>query len=373
MKPKRSERKSKLRIVLTGGHAATTALATIEELVRRGGWDIYWIGARKAIEGRQVPTLESKVFPKLGINYHPIIAGRLQRRFSLWTLSSMAKIPIGFFHAFFLLLKIRPKVILSFGGFASFPVVVVAFFLKIPVILHEQTIVAGRANRASAPFSKVIALARKESKKYFPKHKCRVIGNPILTQITEIKPKEKIGTLPTLFITGGSRGAQVINGLIEQILGDLVKKYIVIHQTGFLDYQKMLSIRDSLPSDLKERYEVYPFIDPMEIDGVYARADIIVSRAGANTVAEILMTKRPAILIPIPWTYLDEQTKNALLAKEFGLARVLDQEKLTPKKLFNEIDDVVKNWESMVGKVREKISEDRGASQRLVDLIEETI
>lgn len=374
MKKDKEKGAGSIRIVLTGGHAATTALATLDEIVRRSGrWDIYWIGTKKAIEGKAVPTLESKIFSSKGIRSYSIIAGRIQVRFTFWTLSSIAKIPFGFIHALFLLLKIRPKIILSFGGFAAFPVVVAGFLLRIPVVIHEQTMAVGRANKYSSLFAKKIALAREESREYFPKEKCVVVGNPILTQIAEVKPKTEIGKPPTVFITGGSRGSQIMNELVVDVLEKLLKDFIVIHQVGFLDNRKIEKVKDSLAKELREKYEVYPMIDPMDLDGVYKRADVVISRAGANTVAEIVATKRPAILIPIPWSYQDEQAKNAEFAEKFGLAKVLNQEELTGDRLAEEITNLVDNWEEIITRTKNKKSPDIKAAKRLVDLLEETM
>ena len=370
MRVNKKQDKEKDKIVLTGGHAATTALATVEELIRRGGWDIYWIGAKTAIEGKDIPTLESEIFPKIGIRSYKIISGRIQRKLTFWTLPSLIKIPFGFIHAIFLLLKIRPKIILSFGGFASFPVVVIGFCLRIPIVVHEQTSAAGRANKLSARFAKRIVLARESSKNYFPSNKCKVVGNPLLTQIAEIEPKDKIGKPPTLFVTGGSRGSQTINTFVLKALDKLLKKYIVIHQTGFLDYKKINKLRKSLPKDLKERYEVYPVLDPMDIDGVYKRADIIVARAGANTVSEIIATKRPSVLIPIPWAYGNEQVKNAEFAEKFGLVTILNQETLSESVLFDAVKGIENNWKNIIKDVKGKKSPDIGASKKLVNLLE---
>ncbi len=370
MKADKKQNAEKNRVVLTGGHAATTALATVEELIRDGKWDIYWIGSGKAMEGKDVPSLESEIFPKIGISSHKIISGRLQRRLTFWTLPSIAKIPIGFFHAIFFLLKIRPRVILSFGGHAAFPVVVAGFFLRIPVAIHEQTSAAGRANIFSARFAKKIALARGSSHQYFPENKTKIIGNPILTQITEVKPKTRMGRPPTIFITGGSRGSQTVNTFVVEILDKLLDQYTVIHQTGSVDYEKIRDLRNSLPKDLKNKYEIYKMIDPMDMDGIYQRADIIIARGGANTVSEIIFVKRPAVLIPIPWSYENEQAKNAEFAETFGVAKVLDQEEMTAQGLLAAIKEIEDNWSEIVNKIKDKESPDIDAAKRLVNLLE---
>ena len=360
------------KILLTGGHAATTAISVVEELIRRSRkypLEIYWIGAKNAMEGKTVATLETEVLPRLGVVTNYISAGRLQRKFNIWTIPSLAKIPVGFVSAAYLLIRIKPDIILSFGGFAAFPVVFMGWVMGIPVILHEQTMTVGRANKFSSPFAKKIAVARPQSIKHFPSNKVVVTGNPIMTQITEISPKRKPGSPPTIFITGGSRGASTINSLIKYLLPELLKKYVVIHQTGQLDFEEFLKIQKSLPNTTRERYEVYSQIDPMKIDGVYKRTDVLVGRAGANTVSEILAIQIPSILIPIPFSYEDEQTKNAEFAKAAGLVEVLPQEKATPKVLLGLIEKTINNWESRVAKAAKYENPDKKASSRLVDLV----
>jgi len=366
---------NKVPIVLTGGHAATTAIATIEEMLRRKKeiWDIYWIGIKYAIEGKKVPTLEFQAFPDMGITFKPIIAGRLQRRFSLWTIPAIAKIPFGFFHSLYLLLRIKPKLILSFGSFAAFPVVFVGWMLRIPVIVHEQTTVAGRANKFSAFFATKIALARESSRKYFPKNKVVFTGNPIMTQIEEIQPKLELGTPPTIFVMGGSRGSTYINSLIEGLIEVLLKDHVVIHQTGHVDYKKFSEIKGKLKDGLVNNYEVYNTIDPMQIDGVYKRADLVISRAGANTVSEIIVAKIPSIVIPIPWSYKNEQVKNAEFARDWGIAKIFEQNGNEPQKLLELIRQMFIDWEKIVNDVNKKDSPDAKAAQKLVDLVEETV
>lgn len=156
MHTSRSKKVAKeIRIVLTGGHAGTTAIAVIEELIRRReiNWDIYWIGAKKAFEGKSISTLESLHLPKLGVKHYTIISGRLQRKFTPWTIPSLIKIPISFFHAWKVLKQINPRVIISFGGYSAFPVVVAGALKRIPTVIHEQTAAVGRANKLSALFA----------------------------------------------------------------------------------------------------------------------------------------------------------------------------------------------------------------------------
>ncbi len=360
----------KNNIVLTGGHAATTAIAVVEEIrSQEKGWKIYWIGVKNAIEGKKVVTLESEVLPRLGVKFLTLITGRLQRKFSFWTIPSIIKIPVGFIQSFYYLQKIKPKCVLSFGGFASFPVVINARFLGIPVIIHEQTAAAGRANLLAARYASIVTLARNESRKYFKKSDCKVIGNPIMKEISSTKPVYLHNKEFTIFVTGGSRGSQSINTAIEQILRPLLKKYKVIHQTGGLDYLKFSNLKQKLPEALRNNYEVFIRVNPLEINKIYSRTSIVISRAGANTVSEIMLIKRPAILIPLPISYLNEQYMNAKVAKAWGVATLMSQDKLNPKNLMKSIDYLYTNYESVVHKIKNKNSPDKGSSQRLVGIV----
>lgn len=358
------------KIVLTGGHAATTAVAVIQEIKSEGlNWELYWIGVKNAIEGKKVVTLESEVLPRLGVKFLPLTTGRIQRRFTIWTIPSILKIPIGMVQAFYFLIKVRPSVILSFGGFASFPVVLNAKLLGIPIVIHEQTSAAGRSNLLSEKFVSQIAISRSESEKYYPPGKCVVTGNPVMKEITKIKPKLKLGEPPVIFITCGSRGSQKINGVLEKILKKLLSKYKLIHQTGGSDYLKFSEIKQKLPKALRENYEVFIRINPLEVYKIYQTSDIIIARAGANTVSEIMTVKRPAILIPLPISFLDEQTKNARIARDFGVAKILPQKNLTPEILFKYIEDSIKDYSMIVGRIKSKESLDKGASRNLLIIL----
>lgn len=372
------KRKSKkTRILLAGGHGATTAISVVEELSRRSGrkkaWETHWVGPKYAMEGKKTPTLASFALPKMGVTFHPIYAGKFQKKFTRWTIPSLAKIPAGFVHAFEIVRKVKPDVILSFGGFAAFPVVVAGKIFNIPVVLHEQTTTLGKANQRSIPFANKIAISRPESKNKVPENKSVLTGNPIMSRVASIKAKTRIGNPSTIYITGGSTGAGAMNDLIREIIGKILKENIVIHNTGRLDFDKFKKLKEQLPKSLAKNYEVYDFIDPKMVGSVFARADIIVSRAGANTVSEIIATKRPAILIPLPFSHFDEQKKNAYYAQKWGIAKVMEQETLEPYNLLKEVERTKRNWRKIVKGIKNKKSPDLDASKKLVDLIEKLL
>jgi len=246
-------------IILTGGHAGTTAYAVVQELRERRNvsWDIFWVGSRKAVEGKNMKTLEQRVFPQIGVKFLPLFTGRVQRRFTFWTIPSLLKVPFGFLHAFFYLVKVRPQIVVSFGGFVAAPVVIASWVLGIPVIIHEQTAVAGRTNEITSFFAKRIALARRESLKFFPKDKSFVVGNPISKEFRSGRLKRSLHSPQTLLITGGSRGSVVLNSAVEEILETLLIEFRVIHQTGEYQFEKFVEKKKNLPKHISKNYEVY--------------------------------------------------------------------------------------------------------------------
>jgi len=369
------------KVILTGGHGATSALAVIEQMYKeagppspgasaRQGWDVYWIGPRSAFDGSRVATLEQRVFPRYGVSLHSLVSGKLHRKFSIHALHSLARVPFGFIHALYLVAKIRPEVILSFGGGVSIPVVLAGWILRIKVVIHEQTVTAGLANKISSMFASKIAISRKESEEHFDKRKTVLVGLPLLANVCLVTAKKKLAKIPIIYITCGSRGAMRVNRAIEKALNRLLEDFVVVHQTGNADYKRFVGIRGDLFKAKRDRYEVYEFIDPEEIGGVYDRADLVIARGGAHTVAEIIATRRPAVIIPIPWARYDEQTKNARFAEKLGIARVLTEDELSDESLLLKVSEVKKDWEKMaksdVAKVRDVDCE---ASRKLVELL----
>lgn len=330
-----------MKVALVGGHLGP-ALALIQELGKRKGVEIFWIGRRVAMERKGVVSLEYQVIPKLGIPFFHLTTGRLQRQLSPRTLPSLAKIPFGFLQAFLLLLRTKPDVIVSFGGYLSLPVVVSGWLLRIPTLVHEQTTTSGLANRIAASFATRVAISFATSAPDFPAEKTVLTGNPVRAEFFQ-KTGRVEGKRPLVLITGGSQGAQVINQATREALPKLLAKARVFHQTGILDLEKFKELKKKLPSKLARRYQVLANLLPEKMAKVMGEATLVVSRAGANSVSEIAAVGVPAILVPIPWSERGEQEKNAKLLASTGLARILSQERLTGKTLLSEIDYFLKN------------------------------
>lgn len=369
----------KKKIVITGGHV-TPALAVIEELEKKQ-WQVYLFGRQYASETDKTISMEVELLREKNLTFIPITTGKVQRHWDKHTLISYLRIPIGFFQALIYLLKIRPRVILSFGGYLSVPVVFIGWLLRVPIITHEQTASFGLASKFNSFFANKIAISWSSSRKYFPQNKIVLTGNPIRKDILKFDKKiwqvfdfdEK---LPLIFITGGNQGSHIINQTTQEIISQLVKDYNVFHQTGRLeaDFDVLGKIRQKLPSKLRNRYHCKKYLDGQEIGTILNKSDLVVSRAGANIVTELATLGKPALLIPIPWAYADEQTKNAQILVEVGIAQILSQNQLTPKKLYQLINQTIKNldqYKKNASQAKKLVKLD--SAKEIVKLIEDAV
>jgi len=367
------------KVVITGGHL-TPALAVIEELKKRG-WEIIFLGRKYASEGVKTPSIESELIPRMRIPFYTLAAGRIQRRFTRWTIPAILRIPIGFFQAILYLRKLRPDVVLSFGGYVSAPVVFAGWLLRIPVITHEQTTVKGLATKFNSLFAKKIAVSWKVNLDDFPSQKVVFTGNPIRKDIFKFSEKfwrelnfEK--KLPLVFITGGNQGSHTINVAVGEIIPRLVKRANVFLQCGHLnafgDFEKLRETRNKLPEKLKSRCRVKKYLSGEEMGTLLYKADLVVSRAGANTITELAALGKPCILIPLPWLYQNEQEKNARMLEKVGIAEVLLQKDLSSESLFQLIKKILKNlstYQKNAAKAKKLVC--LKAAEKIADLVEE--
>lgn len=344
-----------MRVLITGAHF-TPAVATIEQLKKYKGTEIIYVGRKTTLEGDKSPSQESQILPKLGTKFIPITAGRLQRSFTIYTIPSLLKIPIGFLQSLHIIFSQKPDVILSFGGYVAVPVVFAGWLFSIPIMVHEQTLVSGLANRISAFFADKIALSFKGNQSY---DKPMIItGNPIRrdvlegakldhlegeldwhTRIFNVARKEK---LPVVLITGGNQGSHTINMAVKSCLAKLINIACIIHVTGdnkFNDFEKLKGL-----GEFEGRYVVMKWIG-QEWGRILHKIDLAISRAGINTLTELAWIGKPALVIPLPYLYQDEQNQNAHLFQNLGLVKTLSQSKLSSRVLLENITDMLKNLE----------------------------
>lgn len=337
-----------MKILITGAHF-TPAQAVIEELKKVSDIEIIYVGRKSTLEGDKTQSVESKVLPSLGVRFIPITAGRFNRYFSFWSIVSFFKIPVGFIQAFWIILKEQPDVILSFGGYVAFPVVFWGWWFSVPILVHEQTLVSGLSNYLSSFFASKIAVSF--DKKYsYNKDKIILTGNPIRRELSEIKNSHNLkkDNLPLVYITGGNQGSHVINKTVEDILKELTKAANVFHQTGdsnFKDFERLSEKRDELED--KNRYTIKKWFDQKEVAQILSQADLVIGRSGANTLSELAYFGVPAITIPLPGLFNDEQKVNAKFFEKAGLCRVIYQSDLTGKKLLEAVKDSLRKQSSL--------------------------
>ena len=309
-----------MKILITGGHI-TTALAVIEELQKHNGVEIVVVGRKYAVDHENTESFEYKTLKKRNIRFFHLAAGRLTRSFSIYSIISVFKFPVGFLHAFNLLKKERPTHILSFGGYIALPIAIGAYILGIPVFTHEQTMRPGSTNRLIAQFAKKVFVSFDGAKKFFPSNKTILTGNPVRSVILELR--QETTARPTLLIMGGSLGSHSINVHIEKIVDELTKTFTVIHQTGnvaqYGDYAR-------LKEKESELYKLFEHLDDKQLAMYYAQSSLVVSRSGANTVCELIALQKPSVLIPLPWAANGEQQAQADFMRNSGVSETFGQE-----------------------------------------------
>ncbi len=344
----------KNKILLTGGGtggSVTPLLAIVDELTspqtpllsKEGGvkndFKFLWIGTRKGPEREMVK--------KEKITFKKIASGKVRRYFSLRNLFTPLWVLVGFLQSFVIILAFRPRWIISVGGFVSVPVVWAGWLLSRKILIHQQDIRAGLANKLMAPFAKVITVTFKKSLDDYGK-KARWTGNPV--RVHKVKSQKSIKSfnlkkgLPIVLIMGGGTGAKFINDLVADSIKELTEICQIIHVTGKDKKSKM-------PASVKN-YNGYEFLHYEQMAEAYIRADIVISRCGLATLTELSYLGKPSILIPMPNSH---QINNARLFETKNAAIVLDQPVLEKEFFIKKIEKLL-NDKKLQKKLSENIS-----------------
>ncbi|OGH08346.1 MAG: hypothetical protein A2171_00180 [Candidatus Levybacteria bacterium RBG_13_35_9] len=361
-----------MKIIIIGGHLSP-ALCVIENLKNE---EIFYIGRKHALEGDTTLSLEYQIINKLKIPFYEIKTARYQRKFTRHTLFSFLKFPTGFIQAIRILKQIKPDVVVGFGGYVSIPVIISAYLLKIPSVIHEQTLEAGFANKMLSNFATKICISWQSSFKFFPKSKTLLTGLPIKKEIVSAKKiisKAQKQDLPFLYITGGSLGSHKLNKLVEEILPKLLENFYIFHQTGdseFHDYERLRVLKNNLREELSKRYEITKFLQSGEVTDVLSKSDIVLSRAGINTVAELLFLEKAAFLIPIHFSQRNEQLKNAMILKNAGLGEIGDEQVLTSQNLLDRLLYMRNNLNLYKIKLLKDLPDDK-ASIKIINVLKD--
>ena len=348
------------KLVLTGGGTAghvTPHLALIPEL-RERGYDIVYIGSYEGIE--------KKLISDFNVPYYGISTGKFRRYFDPQNFSDPFRVMKGLGEAHKILRKERPRLIFSKGGFVSVPVVRAAATLGIPCILHESDMTPGLANKICIPVAKKVCCNFPETMSSIPADKALLTGTPIRKELLKGDPAEGrricgfTNDKPVLMVIGGSSGAQAVNEVVRLALPKLLEDFNVAHICGKEKMDNLMLTMDG--------YKQFEYVKD-ELKDLFAMADVVVSRAGANALCELLALKKPNVLIPLSLrSSRGDQILNARSFEQQGFSVVIDNDELDESNLVEKINEVYKNRESIVRTMSE--SHQHEATEAILDLID---
>jgi len=345
------------KVMIIGGHL-TPALAILQTLQDNGFKNIVWVGEQHSQTSSANTSAEYNILKQKEIKFISLTSGKIWRKWTLATLYkgiiNLCKIPIGFIQSILILIKERPSIVLSFGGHLALPMSIAAKLAFTKVITHEQAVVPGLSSKIIAIFADKVLVSWEKTPLLNDKY--IYTGNPIRREIFN-SSTERFNfdnNLPIIYITGGNQGSNTINWRILEVIEKILTKANVVHQIGDStntdDFSNATERRNSLPDMLKKRYIIRKNIFGYEIGEIFQKADLVISRAGANTISEILALGKLSIVIPIPWSSGDEQQKNAVLLEKTGLSKTLKQyDDMPPKELYQAILDGLKLHHKKVG------------------------
>lgn len=317
------------KIILTGGGTAghvTPNLALIPSL-KELGYEIHYIGSYQGIE--------RKLIEEAGIPYDGISSGKLRRYFDIKNFSDPFRVVKGYGEALKLLKKHKPDIVFSKGGFVAVPVVLAAKHYKIPVIIHESDMTPGLANKLCIPSAKKVCCNFPETLNYLPEEKAVLTGSPIRKELLQgdrlsgLQYAHLSANKPVIMVIGGSLGSVTVNTVVRSILKKLLEQFQVIHICG----------KGNLDESLigTTGYVQYEYVDA-PLKHLFAVADLVISRAGANSICEILALRKPNILIPLSAAASrGDQILNAKSFEKQGFSTLLEEESLNEDSLYQAI------------------------------------
>lgn len=332
-----------IRLIVTGGgtgghtYPALTTVNALRERLAQGGFslDVKWVGAED--------SLESRVAASNGIPFEAVATGKLRRASNPLKMVSpanvrdMTNVPRGAVQACSLISDFAPDVVLATGGYVAVPVGVAAKFVRRPLVVHEQTVRLGLANKVLARTAARVAVSSESTVELLPdgaREYAVVTGNPVRPEIFDGRADRAVQALgftghdpgrPTVYVTGGAQGSKQINDTVGALLPWLLARANVVHQCGASHLEPLREAARELPPELEERYHLTDFVGP-ELPDVLALADVVVSRSGAGTIAELTALGKASVLIPLASSAGGEQRHNAEHLQESGAAAALVSE-----------------------------------------------
>ena len=351
------------RIILTGGGTAghVTPNMALIPILKKLGYDIHYVGSHTGIE--------KKLIEEMGIPYHGVSSGKFRRYFDPKNFTDPFRVLKGYKESRALMKELKPDVLFSKGGFVSVPVVLAARHFHIPAVIHESDMTPGLANKLSIPSASKICCNFPETIPLLPKGKAVLTGSPIRQ---ELLTGNRLSALsftglsankPVILVMGGSLGAVAVNNAIRSILPKLLTRFQVVHLCG--------KGKTDISLSQTPGYVQYEYIKS-ELRDLFALADIVVSRAGANAICELLALKKPNLLIPLSAAASrGDQILNARSFERQGFSLVLEEESITDGLLYDTIFKLYENRASYA-KAMEGSSQSN-AIDTIVTLIEEQV
>ena len=349
------------KIVLTGGGTAghvTPNLAILPRL-RELGYEITYIGSYEGIE--------KKLIADYDVPYYGIATGKLRRYFDPKNFSDPFRVMKGFAEARKILKQIGPDVIFSKGGFVSVPVVRAAATLKIPCIIHESDMTPGLANKLCIPVAQKVCCNFPETLALLPKDKAVLTGSPIRAELRQGSKNAGLKlcgfdlTRPVILVIGGSQGAANVNAAVREALDMLLQDFQIAHICGPGKIDNVLLV--------KPGYKQFEYVKA-ELKDLFAMADVVISRAGANAICELLALQKPGLLIPLMAGSRGDQILNARSFESQGFSMVLSENDITPQLLTEKIHELYFSRQTFIDNMAGSMQ--RNAIDSIVTLIEET-
>lgn len=328
------------KIMFTGGGSAghvTVNLALIPHFVREG-WSTVYIGSIKGIENQLVSQLDD-------VRYYSIVTGKLRRYLDWQNVKDPFRVVKGLYQAYRIIKKEKPNLLFSKGGFVSVPVVIGVWLNKVPIIIHESDLTPGLANQIAAPFARMICTTFPETSERLG-DKCRYVG-PVIRESLKNGNAQRgrkltgfTGDKPVILIMGGSLGSHKINQAVRENIADLTQTFQLVHLCG---WGQLDSTYDNHPF-----YRQYEYVNE-ELPDILAMCDLVVSRAGSNSIFEFLYFKKPMILIPLTKQQSrGDQLLNAASFERSGYCKVLHEENLNKQSFIKLIQEMFENKNSYI-------------------------
>jgi UDP-N-acetylglucosamine--N-acetylmuramyl-(pentapeptide) pyrophosphoryl-undecaprenol N-acetylglucosamine transferase len=367
------------RVLFTGGGTAghVTPNIALLEAAKSKSWEVAYVGSAEGIEREMIGAM--------GVAYYSVSSGKLRRYFSWQNFIDPFFILWGILQSLVLCFRWRPDVVFSKGGFVSVPVVVAAWLLRVPVISHESDVTPGLANRLTYPFCRKICVTFEATVPYLPEGKVKVTGTPVRRSLIAGDAKAGLaflgfsGEKPVLLVFGGSLGAAMINNQVRRVLPALIQDFDVVHVVGNGNLDTSIEEPGHVKSNVQSYLQSYvqkEFIGE-QFGHVLAAAAVVVSRAGANSLYELLMTRKPHLLIPLgKAASRGDQLDNARVFAELGFSRVLYEEALTGSKKSDDafvesVKDVLDHREEITARLES--FEIKDSVNLIIELIQESV